>query len=148
MSLTIEDIRTYVKDIPGLNILLEGNPQSTDKLINLAMRLSVSDFNSVPPVMSYSLEDFPSDGILLYGTLYHLANSEAERQLRNQVDYSMQGLTTAIDNKFPQYQQLAAYYKGLFNEQITSYKTYVNLNDAWGEVWSPWATINQYQYRD
>lgn len=148
MALTIEDIRTYVKDMPYYNVLLRGNPQSSDKLIELAMRLTVSDFNAVPPVMNYTLENFPVDGIMLYGVLYHLAISEAERQLRNQVDYAMQGLTTAIDNKFPQYQQLASYYKGLFDQNISSFKTYVNQEEAWGGSWSPYAVINEYQYRD
>lgn len=150
MALTVEKIRTYVKDMPYYNVLLGGNPQSSDKLIEFAMELTLADFNAVPPVMSYTLENFPDNctGIMLYGVLFHLAVSEAERQLRNQVDYAMQGLTTSIDNKFPQYQQLASFYKGLFDQQIASYKTYVNQEQAWGESWSPYATINEYQFRD
>lgn len=149
MSLTIEDIRTYVKDMPQFNILLRGNPQSSDRLINLALELSVSDFNTTPPVTTkYTVENFPESGILIYGVLHHLANAEAERQLRNQVDYSLQGLQTAIDNKFPQYNQLAQYYKGLFEQRIGAYKTYKNQEDAWGGEFSPYAAINQYLFRD
>lgn len=147
MSLTYDEIRIYVKDLPELNILLEGREQSSDELIALAMKLACADFNSTPPVMSYTVDNFPDDSIMLYGTLFHLANSEAERQLRNQVDYQMQGLGTAIDNKFPQYNQLAQYYKGIFDQKITQYKTYINQDKAWGGEFSPLAAINEYQYR-
>ena len=75
MALTVEKIRTYVKDMPYYNVLLGGNPQSSDKLIELALELTLADFNAVPPVMSYTLENFPDNctGIMLYGVLFHLA---------------------------------------------------------------------------
>ena len=37
---TLEDIRIYARDIPELNILLEGRLQSPDELVELAMRLA------------------------------------------------------------------------------------------------------------
>lgn len=149
MALTIANVRTYTKDMPEYNVLLQGNPQSSDALIALAIKLTVNDFNMTPPVMAYTVNTFPeeADGFAMYGILMHLANSEAERQLRNQVDYALQGLTTQIDNKFSQYNQLAQYYRGLFEQQMGQYKVYLNQSDAWGGVWSPLAAINEYRYR-
>ena len=148
MALTAADIRTYCKDIPELNILLEGELQSSNELVALAMRLAANDFNIVPPVSSYGIDDFPSDTVILYGTLHHLANAEAERQLRNQVNYSAQGLNAGIDDKFPQYNQLAAYYGNLFNQKIAEYKQYQNMDKAWGGNHSPFGRINEWNFRN
>ena len=54
--LSVEDIRTYAKDTPEYNVLLEGEYQSVKKLVELAMKLTVSDFNIVAPVTSYTLD--------------------------------------------------------------------------------------------
>ena len=61
--------------------------------------------------------------------------------------YNAQGLNAGIDDKHPQYLQLAQYYKGLFDQGITSYKQSLNLEKAWGGSFSPYAGINTYQYR-
>lgn len=148
MALTTSDIRTYAKDQPELNILLEGSSQSGDSLIELAMKMAVSSFNSVPPATDFTIEGFPNDSILLYGTLHHLANSEAERQLRNNVNYSAQGLNAGLDDKFQQYNSLAQFYKQLFDQQAQQLKIYINNDNAWGELFSPYGYLNEYQFDD
>lgn len=111
------------------------------------MRLSSNDFNVVPPVSAHVPEDFPSDTIMLYGVLHHLANAEAERQLRNQINYNAQGLSAGIDDKFEQYHRLSLDYKQLFEQKISEYKKYQNLEEAWGGSFSPYAGINQWKFR-
>ena len=145
--ITVADVRLYAKDDALLNVLLEGEYQSSDELVELALRLAINDFNVVPPVSTYSEKDFPSDTVLMYGVMHHLANSEAERQLRNNVTYNAQGLNAGIDDKFMQYNQLAQYYKQLFEQKIRELKTQSNIEAAWGGMWSPYAGINEYQYR-
>ena len=147
MVLTTADIYIYMKDLPEFNVLLEGDQQSSNELVRLAMRLALSDFNSVEPVTVYTLENFPQEAILLYGTLHHLAISEAEKQLRNQVNYSAQGLNAGIDDKMPQYNQLANFYKGLFDSKTQQYKHYINEADAWGEIFSPYHAIHETSFR-
>lgn len=145
--LTTDDIRLYAKDDAALNVLLEGQYQSSDELIELAMRLAADDFNAVPPITTYSVENIPSDTVVLYGTLHHLANAEAERQLRNNVTYNAQGLNAGIDDKFPQYNQLALYYKQLFEAKIKELKTQQNMEAAWGGEFSPYAGLNEWRFR-
>ncbi len=145
--LTVDDIRTYCKDTADLNVLLEGSFQSSDELIQLAMKLAVNDFNIVPPTSQYSISDFPSDTVMLYGVLHHLANGEAERQLRNNVNYNAQGLNAGIDDKFAQYNQLAAYYKNLFEAKIKELKIQQNMEKAWGGEFSPYAGLNEWKFR-
>lgn len=147
VALTPDDIRLYAKDKPDFNVLLEGEVQSSDDLIRLAMRLTVSDFNSASPVTAYVVETFPNDMVLLYGTLHHLANGEAERQLRNQVTYNAQGLNAGIDDKAMLYNQLAQFYKTLFEQKLRDYKMYLNAQDAWGGSFSPYACLNDYEFR-
>lgn len=147
MALTPDDIRLYAKDVAELNVLLEGAPQSSDELIRLAMRLTSADFNAAPPVTAFGPEDLPNDTVMLYGVLHHLANAEAERQLRNQVTYNAQGLNAGIDDKALLYNQLAQYYKGLFEQKLREYKMFLNAQEAWGGSFSPYAGINEYDFR-
>lgn len=145
--LTAADVRLYAKDDAAMNVLLQGRYQSEDALIELALRLAVNDFNVVPPISSYAVDNFPSDTMLMYGTLHHLANGEAERQLRNQVTYNAQGLNAQIDDKYQQYNQLAMYYKQLFEAKIKEMKIQQNLEKAWGGSFSPYAGLNEYKFR-
>jgi hypothetical protein len=148
MALTAEDIRTYLKDDHELNILLEGEIQSPDALIALASKLAVSDFNAISPVSSYSVENFPNDATLLYGVLHHLSTGEAERQLRNNVNFSSQGTQVSIDDKYQAYQGLSQYYKSLFDQRAKELKHHINVASAWGESFSPYIGINDHNFRN
>ena len=148
MALTPADIQVYTKDLPEFNILLEGEEQSDYELIALAMRLAVSEFNSMSPVSAFTVENFPNEYILLQGTLYCLANSEAERQLRNQVSFNTQGGQASIDDKHQQYLSLAAFYKSAFDVKAQAFKQYLNVEEAWGENYSPYIGINDFNYRN
>jgi hypothetical protein len=147
MTLSVDDVRVFTKDTVLDNVLLEGKEQSDDDLIELAMNLAVQLFNSVAPVTQYSVESFPNDTILLYGTLYHLALSESERQLRNEINFQTQGMNVAIDNKHQQYVALATTYRQLFDAETKAYKMYINTEQAWGEDFSPYANINEFLFR-
>ena len=148
MPLTAADVHLYSKDTPAFNILLEGEEQSSPELIALAMRMAVSSFNAAPPFTSYSVENFPSDALLMDGTLYCLANGEAERQLRNQIGFSIQGGQASIDDKYNQYLSLATFYKTLFDQKTAALKQHLNTEAAWGENYSPYIAINDFDFRD
>ena len=147
MALSIDDIQVYTKDISEFNILLEGEEQSSMELIALAMRMAVSEFNIIPPVTTYMVENFPGDALLLNGTLYCLANSEAERQLRNQVSFNTQGGQASVDDKYQQYLSLATFYKTLFDTKAKDLKQHLNIDSAWGESFSPYIGINDFNFR-
>lgn len=147
MAISVEEIRNYIRDKEEWNILLEGREQSSDTDITMAMKLAVSDVNVFPPVTQFTVESLNNDSLLLFGTLHHLANMEAERQLRNQVNYSAQGLNAGIDDKSQSYTSLATYYKSLFDARVQSYKQYLNTQEAWGDSYSPYAVLNPYNFR-
>jgi len=147
MSLTVEQIRTYCKDTADMNYLLDGDVQSSDPAIELAIQLAVSDFNSLLFPTQFTAENIPSDSAILYGVMHHLCIGEAERNLRNQINYTAQGLSAGIDDKFEQYNRLASFYKQLFLEKARPLKQAINEANAWGEVSSPYSVINEYNYR-
>lgn len=147
MAITADDIMLYVKDNEEMNILLNGTLQNSPELVTLAMRLATSMFNSVTPITYFGLENFPNDMILLYGTLHHLAMSEAERQLRNQIDFTTQGLNVGIDNKYQQYMQLATMYRQMFDSETKALKSFMNAENAWGDSYSPYSNINEFRFR-
>ena len=147
MALTAEEIRLCVKDSPFLNILLEGDLQSSDELINLAMKLAVSEFNGIPPMSQFAVDTFPSDHILLDGTLYRLCMSEAERQLRNNIDFSVQGLQAGLDNKYREYLEMSKYYKDNLYQAAQSFKINANTEQAWDGLYSPYAAIFESNFR-
>lgn len=142
MALTAEKVYTYVKDNATDNDLLEGVLQSSTDVVTLAMELAIDDFNAEQPVTKYSSADFPSDTVLLYGTLHHIANGEAERQLRNQITYSAQGLNANIDDKYEQYSRLSQYYRQIFESKSAKLKQSLNMAAAWGGMNSPYISIN------
>ena len=147
MALTVDEIRLCVKDNPFLNILLEGDLQSSDELIAFAMKMAVSEFNGIPPMSQFSAADFPSDHILLDGTLYRLCMSESERQLRNNIDFSGQGLQAGLDNKYRDYMEMAKYYKDAFYQAAQSFKINANTEQAWDGMHSPYAAIFESNFR-
>jgi len=147
MSLTAIKVRQIVKDKKELNILLENDFQSPDPLIDTAMDLAVSDFNAQVPLTNYNRDNFPNEAVLLYGTLHYLAAGEAERQLRNQVNYNAQGMSTNLDDKFPQYQKLASYYYQMFMQKAQQLKKFINMESAWGGVESAYSSLNEFKFR-
>jgi hypothetical protein len=147
MALTVADIREYAKDEAPINILLDNKEQSSDPVIERAMRLTVFTYNAIQPISFNTLEDFPNDHIFLMGVLYHLCNTEAERQLRNQATYNAQGLNAGIDDKTQQYQQLAANYLQQFTSMSQMYKQSVNVAEAWGGVRSPYSALFTWRFR-
>lgn len=148
MALTAEQIQQYVKDQASENDLLEGALQSSPELLALAMQMAVDDFNAEQPLSQYTLDNFPSDTVLLYGTLHHIANGEAERQLRNQVTYSAQGLNANLDDKYEQYSRLSGFYRQLFESKTVKLKQALNMAQAWGGLHSPYIGINTANVED
>jgi len=144
MALSTEEIRQYTKDMPELNVLLEGELQSGEPALELAIKLAVDDFNAEQPLSHYTVANFPSDTVLMYGVLHHLCVGEAERQLRNQVSYNAQGLNAGLDDKFEQYNRLAMFYRQMFESKAGKLKQALNIASAWGGMSSPYARLDGY----
>ena len=147
MAVTVDTIREYVRDKAELNVLLDNTEQSPDTLITLVLEMTVQLFNNIQPVSKHTLVGFPNDFLLIIGTLYHLCNSEAERQLRNQINFNAQGLNAGIDDKTQLYQQLAGVYLQQFTQLSQAIKQSANIDDAWGTISSPYDALHTWRFR-
>lgn len=146
--LTAEKIRLRLKDTPAANILLRGELQNEDELIAEAMEFVVDMYNITPPIIeNVTITNFPNNALMFLGVVWQLAAGEAERQLRNNVNYSAQGLNAGIDDKFQLYNQLAEQYRIQFMTAVGPVKQAVNMSNAWGEVLSPYSAIEDVGFR-
>lgn len=144
---TIQDVRTYTKDLPEYNFLSQGSEESTAELIDLCAEYAIEYFNHIAPVTTFSIDDFPQKGLLMQGICWQLAMSEMQNQVRNQITYSAQGLTAGINDKAQLYQQLAEMHKYNFLQGAKEYKQYLNIAQAWGGSASPYVAVNRGNFR-
>jgi len=143
--ITVEEIRTFMKDLPKYNKLLD-DFQFTQREVNFAIRMTIEEFNALPPPIGIFTEDnFPSKYILLLGTTANLLASESIAQLRNQVT-STDGdvVPLDVDNKSAQYQQLGNYYKSMFKEMAMLKKQEINIATCYGRIPSGYAGVGRY----
>lgn len=83
-KLTTAEIRMFMRDQPSYNILLD-DIEFTDDDIALAMKLTVSKWNAIPPVSTLSSPNQLNEYVLLCGVCCILLRSEGIRQKRNQL---------------------------------------------------------------
>jgi len=83
-TITIDEIRMFLRDQPQYNILLD-DIEYSDNDIRLAMRLTVSKWNVIPPVSGLTLPEQLNEYLLLCGVCCILLRSEGIRQKRNQL---------------------------------------------------------------
>ena len=138
--LTVDEVREHIRDRAENNLLLDKEefPLST---IQLAIELAVSDYNSLPPMSSVTLDTFPSKSILMLGTLYKLYQGQAALLARNTMNYTDGGLQIPVEERFALYQSLAEMYRNDFELQSQRLKMHLNLEEGWGGVASDYATM-------
>ena len=78
MTVSVTDVRQFLRDQPEFNILLAAK-EFTDDDITKAMEFAVSEYNAMTPITTTELSAFPTDWLLLLGTTAHLLRSAAHR---------------------------------------------------------------------
>ena len=128
-----EEVRAYLSDYPEENLLLD-KEEFSDTSITLAMDLALSDFNSIPPRSGFSQVNFPSKGVLLYGTLWHLFLGRAALLARNHLTYSDGGLQIPVEERYELYMSLANTFQAMYKETASKLKINMNMEAGWGSV--------------
>ena len=131
--LTPEEVREYLSDYPDTNLLLD-KEEFSDTFIELAMDLAISDFNAMPPRGVTTINDFPSKGVLLYGTCWQMYQGRAALMARNHLTYTDGGLQIPVEEKFELYMSLASNFRALYAESARALKNHINLESGWGRV--------------
>jgi hypothetical protein len=130
--LTALEVREYLQDYPEANLLLDAQ-EFSNTFIELCMDLATSEFNQIPPIaLTVMLNNFPSKGILLYGTLWMMFQGRAALAARNNLTYSDGGLQIPVEEKYELYNQLASTFGSMFKEAVQRYKASWNMEIGWG----------------
>jgi hypothetical protein len=141
--LTVDQIRTFLRDVPDRNILLD-DVEFEDKDINFAITLTLSRYNSMPPLTSVTADYVPLH-ILLCGVCHFLLNSEGVRQLRNQLTAQDGNIgPVGIDEKEALYQRWADYFKNEFESMAQRYKVSQNMESCYGSLGSGYSFVGRY----
>lgn len=149
-SVTLEDIRTFMRDVVGqvpdtgvINILLDG-VEFSDRDIRKAIATTVGWFNALTPMIGTFSEHTIPHVYLLYGSASHLLASEAMRQLRNQ-STTQDGDTSpiGIDDKYQLYNTASMTARQMFLESAKEYKMQLNKSRAYGGIGSGYAMVSR-----
>ncbi len=131
--LTIDEVQTYIQDKLENNHLLTG-VEFPDPMVSLAIDLAISEFNTIPPLSSHDITNFPGKALLMSGTLYKLFYGQAALLARNHMSYTDGGVSIPIEERAALYQSLAAMYQADFLNTAKVIKIQNNIDSGWGEV--------------
>lgn len=132
-ALTPDEVRAYIHDYSENNHLIEGE-EFSDGSIQLAMKLALSDYNTIPPLSTVSPKMFPSLSLLLYGTLAHLFLGKAANLARNTMAYSDGGLNIPVEERAELYMNLGNQYMTQFKDLANRLKIQQNIESGYGSV--------------
>lgn len=136
--LTAQEVREFVSDKVEKNYLIEGEELS-DTQINIAMELTLSEWNSTPPTAADNIISFPYKHILMSGTLYRCFMGQAALLARNTFAFTDGGLSIPLEERFQLYQALSGMYQADYYSTMTKTKININMEEGWGYMGSDYA---------
>jgi hypothetical protein len=137
-SVTVDDIRMYIKDFSDRNRLLQASEFSDDR-IRLCMEMALDDFNTIPIQTAFTLDGFPSRTILLLGTIAHMYKGEKIFQARNNLTYNDGGISVNDTDKAAVYEKIGDQFMQEFETKTRWWKREFNLAQGWGGFGSEYA---------
>ena len=139
----LESVRMLMRDYAPNNLLLE-DTQFKDEEIVRAIRMAVSEYNSMSPSTRITWRALPED-LLFLGVARWLTLSESFLQIRNQVAVPTDGLgVVGIDDKFQLYQSLTEQLKQEFQQRCRMLKNEMNLASGYGSLRSGYAGVSRF----
>ena len=97
-----EDVRSWIRDFPELNRLINGE-ESSPRMVQFAAHLALDEWNALSPVQFTSVSDFPNKLILTTLTVIHLLTSVGILHSRNKLPYSDGGFTADTEAQADEY---------------------------------------------
>lgn len=152
MAFVLEDVRTdlrlYLRDLPGLNNLLEDSTENSDDNLNQAITYGMMCFNTVVPYTNYSLANLPSNAyyFLINEAVIQVLISAGILEARNRLNYSNGGLTVADHDKAGPYQSWIQVLRQ-FSLQEKQYKMFNNIAACYGSVSSEFLSYTNSGWR-
>lgn len=139
----VHEIRTYLRDFPELNRLIDGVEHS-DRAIAWAVLDTLVDFNGSPPLIGdFVVSSFPNRTLLKNGAIYHLLRQIGLLMARNLMSFSDGGLTVNVEQKSTLMMQWAQWFAQEYKGAARELKMAINIQRAWGGgAFSEYSLIN------
>lgn len=123
-------LRLFLNDTPELNRLIRTH-ESTEEKLDLALALALDDFNATAPLIgNWTIENFPSLWLLLYGATIQTLRSAGLLQSRNELTYSSGGVSVRIFDKTQLYQSWINAFVAEYEQKKMNYKKSLNISMA------------------
>jgi len=125
-------LRLFLMDTEELNRLVRGKEIDDDRL-DLAIELTISDWNTTTPVIGrVSIGSFPSLYLLLHGAAIQCLKMGGLWQTRNELTYNSGGSSFVRANKTPYYQSWIQNFSSEYEAKKLNYKIQRNVEGAYG----------------
>src|SRR3954468_13276655 len=131
----IQVIRAFMRDYPELNRLIKGEEHS-NRLISWAILDALDDFNTTPPLTSFTLRNFPSKYLLIRGSVISLLESVGLLMTRNHLAFSDGGIQVGVSDKTPLIQSWLQLLGNKYEEKKQKLKVAINIELGWGSGFS------------
>ena len=130
--LDIDMVKEYIKDKPELNLLYDNLEQFGEDLTDIIIPMTYSEAAILAPSVALDKNKVP-DVIILHGVIARLLESESFLELRNQVQYQDNNMSSMpLSAKQQQYTQLSQMMRQYFTQLLNAYSTASFYNTAWG----------------
>jgi hypothetical protein len=139
----IECVRLMMRDY-GVNNHLLKKVQFEDKDINRAIELTVSQWNSTPPVSNATWRHIPEHTLFLGATRW-LMQAESFLQVRNQISVQTDGLgVVGLDDKYQLYYNQMQDLRNEFKQETQERKYANNIAGGFGSLGSGYANVSRF----
>lgn len=135
-------VRSWMKDFAHKNRLIPGE-EADDKSLLVYLEMALDDFNNATqPRTGFSLDDFPSYAILVWGTVIQALTGETLLQIRNRLNYTDAGLTIGTSDKAGDMASVIHSLTAMYEQKKQDLKVSLNADGAFGGVPSEYATVD------
>ena len=126
-----DTVKDYIKDKPELNILHDNLDQFSEELLDVIIPMTYQEASVLAPAVTRNISNVP-DVIILHGVIARLLESESFLELRNQLQYQDNNMSSApLSAKQAQYSQLSQMMRGYFRELPNAFATASFYNTGW-----------------
>ena len=127
-------LRFFLLDTPLLNRLINGQ-ESTDELLEFAIDMAISDWNSSAPVLGIvRIGNYPSLYLLMHGAVIQIMKSQGILQARNEATFNAGGSSFMRSNKTQHYNMWMTNFSNEYENKKRQLKIQQNIAGGWGGV--------------
>ena len=132
MKKALRYLRLFLRDTPALNRLTR-EEESNNIELTMAIEFAIDDWNSTPPFVGYyTIANYPSLYMLVYGAAIHVLASEGVLQARNELPFNVGGTSFVRSNKAGPYLQWLINFDNKYQQNKRNMKVAYNIQRGWG----------------